>query len=89
MVLESLFWTAPEHLRKWVVQHQKAGSIQGDIYSFGIIAKELVTRDSPFGCEAYIPADGNYFKLNISSDIGCKIHVTQFDSNFHIYIITY
>ncbi|CAC5423154.1 Guanylate cyclase soluble subunit beta-2,Soluble guanylate cyclase gcy-31,Soluble guanylate cyclase gcy-35,Head-specific guanylate cyclase,Receptor-type guanylate cyclase gcy-28,Soluble guanylate cyclase gcy-36,Guanylate cyclase soluble subunit alpha-1,Retinal guanylyl cyclase 2,Heat-stable enterotoxin receptor,Soluble guanylate cyclase 88E,Guanylate cyclase soluble subunit beta-1,Guanylate cyclase soluble subunit alpha-2 [Mytilus coruscus] len=54
---ESLFWTAPEHLRKWVVQHQKTGSIQGDIYSFGIIAKELVTRDSPFGCEAYIPAD--------------------------------
>ncbi|CAC5423157.1 Guanylate cyclase soluble subunit beta-2,Guanylyl cyclase GC-E,Retinal guanylyl cyclase 1,Soluble guanylate cyclase gcy-31,Receptor-type guanylate cyclase gcy-28,Soluble guanylate cyclase gcy-35,Receptor-type guanylate cyclase gcy-4,Guanylate cyclase soluble subunit alpha-1,Receptor-type guanylate cyclase gcy-21,Retinal guanylyl cyclase 2,Heat-stable enterotoxin receptor,Soluble guanylate cyclase 88E,Guanylate cyclase soluble subunit beta-1,Receptor-type guanylate cyclase gcy-13,Receptor-type guanylate cyc len=51
---ESLFWTAPEHLRTWIVQNQKAGSVQGDVYSFGIIAKELVTRDTPYGCEDHM-----------------------------------
>ncbi|XP_052067318.1 atrial natriuretic peptide receptor 1-like [Mytilus californianus] len=51
---ESLFWTAPEHLRTWIVQNQKAGSVQGDVYSFGIIAKELVTRDTAYGCEVHM-----------------------------------
>jgi serine/threonine protein kinase len=57
-ISESLFWTAPEHLRKWIVQRQKTGSSLGDIYSFGIIAKELVTRDSPYGCEISLTPDG-------------------------------
>ncbi|CAG5897489.1 unnamed protein product [Menidia menidia] len=35
-------WTAPEHLRKDGV------SQKGDVYSYGIIAHEIVTRRSPF-----------------------------------------
>ncbi|XP_063399114.1 atrial natriuretic peptide receptor 1-like [Mytilus trossulus] len=54
---ESLFWTAPEHLRTWIAQNQKSGSVQGDVYSFGIIAKELVTRDTPYGCEVYMSSN--------------------------------
>ncbi|CAB3397276.1 unnamed protein product [Caenorhabditis bovis] len=40
-------WTAPEHLRN----DNLDGSKEGDIYSFGIISAELVTRKSVFDIE--------------------------------------
>jgi len=41
------FWAAPEHLRT----NCKTISQQGDIYSFGIILYEILTRNEPFGEE--------------------------------------
>ena len=42
----SLFWTAPEHLRS--TEPYKCGSKKGDVYSFGIILQEVITRCEPF-----------------------------------------
>nr|XP_027201054.1 atrial natriuretic peptide receptor 1-like isoform X2 [Dermatophagoides pteronyssinus] len=42
----SLFWTAPEHLRS--PDPYNIGSQKGDIYSFGIILQEVITRCEPF-----------------------------------------
>ncbi|OTF80151.1 Guanylate cyclase-like protein, partial [Euroglyphus maynei] len=42
----SLFWTAPEHLRS--PEPYNCGSQKGDIYSFGIILQEVITRCEPF-----------------------------------------
>ena len=42
----TLFWTAPEHLR--ARDPLEAGSKKGDIYSFGIILQEVITRCGPF-----------------------------------------
>lgn len=45
-MFEGLLWTAPELLR--VSDYARAGSDKGDVYSFGIILQELVTKKSPF-----------------------------------------
>lgn len=42
----SLFWTAPEHLRER--DPTMSGSSKGDVYSFGIILQEIITRCGPF-----------------------------------------
>lgn len=41
-----LFWKSPEHLRDR--DPHTAGSVKGDVYSFGIILQEIITRSGPF-----------------------------------------
>lgn len=43
--VQSDLWTAPEHLRKFGV------SPKGDVYSYAIIAHEIVMRQAPFYTE--------------------------------------
>ncbi|KAL3842570.1 hypothetical protein ACJMK2_020564, partial [Sinanodonta woodiana] len=46
-----LFWTAPEQLRRILTHNHARGSTTGDIFSFGIILKELVCSEEPFATE--------------------------------------
>jgi len=42
----ALFWTAPEHLR--AKDPMNSGSKKGDVYAYGIILQEIITRSPPF-----------------------------------------
>ncbi|KAL0992954.1 hypothetical protein UPYG_G00101430 [Umbra pygmaea] len=54
-------WTAPEHLRKQGI------SQKGDVYSFAIIAQEIVVRRNPFFTKA-------------CSDVTAKLYLVQYPS---------
>uniref|UniRef100_A0A8C7FWX6 Guanylate cyclase n=1 Tax=Oncorhynchus kisutch TaxID=8019 RepID=A0A8C7FWX6_ONCKI len=54
-------WTAPEHLRKQGI------SQKGDVYSFAIIAQEIILRKNPFFTQA-------------CSDIAEKLYMVQYPS---------
>ena len=41
-----MFWTAPELLR--MHKAPRDGSQKGDVYSYGIICKEVITRNGPY-----------------------------------------
>ncbi|CAK6953692.1 retinal guanylyl cyclase 1 [Scomber scombrus] len=43
---ENLLWTAPELLRSSSLR--KKGTFPGDVYSFSIIAQEIISRSAPF-----------------------------------------
>ncbi|XP_033638066.1 atrial natriuretic peptide receptor 1-like [Asterias rubens] len=45
-IYKASLWTAPEHLR--CPPSSPYGSIEGDIYSYGIILQEIVIRGGPF-----------------------------------------
>ena len=47
---ESLLWTSPEILTTCVyhIDHVGCGTVNGDIYSFGMILSEFCTRSKPF-----------------------------------------
>ena len=53
MIIPGLLYTAPEHLRNTDVNHE--GSQKGDVYSYGIIIQELLTRTPPFGSYSQNP----------------------------------
>ncbi|XP_034050310.1 heat-stable enterotoxin receptor [Thalassophryne amazonica] len=64
-------WTAPEHLRK------QDTSQKGDVYSFAIIALEIITRKSTFFTERHLdqaeklsrvqyPSIGSYFRPDLN-----------------------
>ncbi|KAK3101586.1 hypothetical protein FSP39_004669 [Pinctada imbricata] len=59
----NMFWSAPEILRKEAVVEKKCGSQAGDVYAFGIIAKELICRDSPYCCEVDLTPEEIISKL--------------------------
>ena len=44
MPLTGQYWLAPEHLRS----KRATGTQKGDIYSFGIILSEIITRSEPY-----------------------------------------
>lgn len=50
-----LLWTAPELLRNSSLRRK--GTFSGDIYSFAIIAQEVISRSSPF-CMLDMPLKG-------------------------------
>ena len=56
--LESLLWTAPEHLRQR--KPELHGSQKGDVYSFAIVLQEIITRSGPFETVKVMKSDGNY-----------------------------
>ncbi|XP_028277180.1 retinal guanylyl cyclase 1 [Parambassis ranga] len=50
---EDLLWTAPELLRN--SSQRKRGTFSGDVYSFAIVAQEVISRSAPF-CMMDMPA---------------------------------
>ncbi|XP_077864432.1 atrial natriuretic peptide receptor 1-like [Saccoglossus kowalevskii] len=46
-----LLWTAPEHLRFATPGYY--GSPEGDVYAFGVILSEIVTREGPFATQSF------------------------------------
>lgn len=48
---EGLFWTAPELLQASLRDHKSVHPTKtqkGDVYSYGIILHEILTRDEPY-----------------------------------------
>ena len=46
-VYHKLLWTAPELLRRPRDQRPRYGTKKGDVYSFGVIAQEVIFRAPP------------------------------------------
>lgn len=55
---KDLLWTAPELLRNSNLR--KKGSFTGDVYSFSIIAQEIICRSAPF-CMLDMPPKGEWY----------------------------
>lgn len=54
-----LYWTAPEVLRAFYSKSKIAHRTQeADIYSFAIIAKELICRNDPYAEESHLSPKG-------------------------------
>ena len=49
-MLGTIPWTAPEYL---TVKRKKERNEKGDVFSFGVIVWELVTRKMPWRAEGY------------------------------------
>ncbi|XP_033752927.1 atrial natriuretic peptide receptor 1-like [Pecten maximus] len=73
----ALFWTAPEFLKRALNKRMRVGSPAGDIYSFGVVAMEIVTREPPYQSldftaeeiirNVLIPKDGFYCRPEFTS----------------------
>jgi serine/threonine protein kinase len=57
----SLFWTAPELLRSSAqtrsIQDIVTASVKADVYAFGVIVSEVLTRTEPYFDSDFGPAD--------------------------------
>lgn len=62
-LLESLLWTAPEHLRQR--KPEMHGSQKGDVYSFSIVLQEIITRSGPFETVKVVGGDGKYSVVSL------------------------
>ena len=49
----ALLWTAPEHLE------DESKSQLGDVYSYGIILSEIITRDYPYS-DSLLSVEGKF-----------------------------
>ena len=56
----ALLWTAPEHICNLKYQYSQPG----DVYSYGIILQEIITREYPYHMFENMTAKGNYFNLS-------------------------
>ena len=56
MSLTAKLWTAPEHLDNIKEPHSK----EGDVYSYGIILQEIITRGSPYSMFNNLTAKGMF-----------------------------
>lgn len=84
--LRELFWTAPEHLRE--KQPEKTiGSKKGDIYSFGIILQEVITRSGPY--EMTEREGRKKESLNPEQIIGNKLFICKIFLLLTIFILFY
>ena len=52
---QKLLWTAPELLRIPKIQWPRYGTQKGDVYSFGVIAQEVIYRSAPYFIEMESP----------------------------------
>lgn len=46
--ITDLLWTSPEVVRKVVYKKKSKGNPSADVYSFGIVVKELICWESPY-----------------------------------------
>lgn len=67
-------WTAPEHLRKGSV------SQKGDVYSYAIIAHEIVMRQLPFYTQSSLTRAGKSLEESVSP-LSVHILLTMFTSS--------
>uniref|UniRef100_A0A8C7DUJ1 Guanylate cyclase n=1 Tax=Oncorhynchus kisutch TaxID=8019 RepID=A0A8C7DUJ1_ONCKI len=62
-------WTAPEHLRKQGI------SQKGDVYSFAIIAQEIILRKNPFftqACSNVYPSQTGFFRPDLNFETAAE-----------------
>ena len=69
-ILGTIPWTAPEYL---LVKRKQERNEKGDVYSFGVIVWELVTRKTPWIEEEY---SGEDIKDAVTSGERLKVPVT-------------
>ncbi|XP_077367856.1 guanylyl cyclase C [Festucalex cinctus] len=66
-------WTAPEHLRRNGV------SQKGDVYSYGIIAHEIILRQPPFYTQCYLSREEKIYRVQYPNEFAVFRPELNFD----------